>query len=101
MSAPTLTQGLVQKIRAIEYSALPPEAIDMARQVALDEYAVMLVGATEPRGAGRIATQYVRDAGGEAQASVVARGFKTSMPGATYANGTMTHALDFDNVVSA
>jgi aconitate decarboxylase len=35
--------------------------------------------------------------GGAPQASVVAGGFKTSMTGAAYANGTMAHALDFDN----
>src|ERR1043166_2880749 len=97
MSAATLTQRLVEKIRAVEYRSLPPEAIDMARQVTLDGLAVMLAGATEPLGVGRIATQYVRDMGGAPQASVIAGGFKTSMLNAAYANGTMGHALDFDN----
>jgi aconitate decarboxylase len=35
--------------------------------------------------------------GGAPQASVVAGGFKTSVVNAAYANGTMAHALDFDN----
>ena len=35
--------------------------------------------------------------GGAPQATVIAGGFKTSMQNAAYANGTMAHALDFDN----
>ena len=43
------------------------------------------------------AIEYAREMGGAPQASVVAGGFKTSMQNAAYANGTMAHALDFDN----
>ena len=57
----------------------------------------MLAGSTEPLGVGRISIDYVKAMGGAPQASVVAGGFKTSMPNAAYANGTMAHALDFDN----
>jgi aconitate decarboxylase len=97
MKTKTLTAQLVEQILAVEYGALPLEAIDMAKQVTLDGLAVMLAGATEPLGVGRIATQYVREMGGAPQASVIAGGFKSSMLNAAYANGTMAHALDFDN----
>jgi len=93
----TLTEQLIDKILAVKYDALPAAAIDMAKQVTLDGIAVMLAGATEPLGLGRIVTQYVKDSGGNPQASVIAGGFKTSMLNAAYANGTMAHALDFDN----
>ena len=93
----TLTEQFVDQILAVEYESLPAEAIDMARQVTLDGIAVMLAGATEPLGVGRISTAYVREMGGAPQASVIAGGFKTSMLNAAYANGTMAHALDFDN----
>lgn len=93
----TITAQLIDKIRAVEYDALPAAAIDMAKQVTLDGIAVMLAGATEPLGLGRIVTQYVKDSGGNPQASVIAGCFKTSMLNAAYANGTMAHALDFDN----
>ncbi len=93
----TITAQLIDKILAVEYDALPAAAIDMAKQVTLDGIAVMLAGATEPLGLGRIVTQYVKDSGGNPQASVIAGGFKTSMLNAAYANGTMAHALDFDN----
>jgi aconitate decarboxylase len=97
MQTKTLTGQLVEQLLAVEYGALPPEAIDMAKQVTLDGLAVMLAGATEPLGVGRISTQYVREMGGAPHASVIAGGFKTSMQNAAYANGTLAHALDFDN----
>ena len=94
---PSITETLIDKIRAVQYDALPAAAIDMAKACTLDGIAVMLAGATEPLGLGRIVTQYVKDSGGHAQATVIAGGFKTSMVNAAYANGTMAHALDFDN----
>ena len=93
----TITEQFVERILAIRYDSLPGEAIEMARQVTLDGIAVILAGATEPLGVGRIATEYVREMGGSPQSTVIAGGFKTSMPNAAYANGTLAHALDFDN----
>jgi 2-methylcitrate dehydratase PrpD len=93
----TLTERLVDHVLAVRYDALPPAAVEMARQVTLDGLAVMLAGSTEPLGLGRIVTRYVQDMGGAPQASVVAGGFKTSMQNAAYANGTMAHGLDYDN----
>jgi 2-methylcitrate dehydratase PrpD len=93
----TLTAQLVGHIRAIRYESLPAEAVEIAKQVTLDGLAVTLAGSTEPLGVGRISIEYVRAMGGAPQASVVAGGFKTSLINAAYANGTMAHALDFDN----
>ena len=93
----TLTAKFVEHMLAIKFEALPAKAIDVAKEVTLDGLAVMLAGATEPLGVGRISIEYVKAMGGAPQASVVAAGFKTSMVNAAYANGTMAHALDFDN----
>ncbi|MEO7727043.1 MAG: MmgE/PrpD family protein [Burkholderiales bacterium] len=97
MAQATITAALVEKILALDYASLPPEAIDMAKAVTLDGFAVMLAGADEPLGVGRISIAYVREMGGAPQSTVLAGGFKTSMLNAAYANGTMAHALDFDN----
>ena len=97
MTDRTLTETLVDHILAIDFDTLPTPAIEMAKHVALDGIAVMLAGSTEPLGLGRIVIDYVREMGGAAQASVVAGGFKTSMQNAAYANGTLAHALDWDN----
>src|SRR3982751_4890300 len=93
----TLTERFAREILALSYEKLPKEAIDVAKQVTLDGLAVMLAGATEPLGVGRISIEYVKLMGGNPQSSVIAGGFRTSMLNAAYANGTMAHALDFDN----
>ena len=93
----TLTERFAEHVLEIRYDALPAEAIEVAKHVTLDGLAVMLAGATEPLGVGRISIAYVKAMGGAPQASVIGGGFKTSIVNAAYANGTMAHALDFDN----
>jgi aconitate decarboxylase len=93
----SLTSAFAERLRAIEFATLPAAAVDVARQVALDGLGVMLAGSGEPLGLGRIATDYVRRMGGEPHSSVVAGGFRSSMPNAAFANGCMAHALDWDN----
>lgn len=93
----TLTDQLVDSIRRLRYEELGADVVEIAKQVCLDGIAVTLAGYTEPLGVGRLVTRYVRETGGAAQASVLAAGFKTSVPYAAFANGTMAHALDFDN----
>ncbi len=93
----TITSSFVERLLAIDHALLPPAATDMARQIMLDGLGVMIAGAAEPLGVGRLSIQYVRDMGGHPQSSVIMGGFKTSMQNAAYANGTMAHALDWDN----
>src|SRR6185436_751249 len=97
MARETITGEFVGKLLDIRYRSIPPAAIEIAKQVVLDGLAVMHAGATEPLGVGRIVTAYVRELGGHPQATVIAGGLKTSMFDAAFANGTMAHALDFDN----
>jgi aconitate decarboxylase len=93
----TITDRFADRILGVCFHDLPAAAIDMAKAVALDGIAVTLAGATEPLGLGRIVTAYVRQLGGMPEATVLAGGFQTAMPNAAFANGTMAHALDFDN----
>jgi aconitate decarboxylase len=93
----TLTGELVDLVRAVRYDQLGNAEIDTARQVCIDGVGVTIAGYTEPLGLGRRIVDYVRDAGGNPQASVIMGGFRTSVANAAFANGTMAHALDFDN----
>jgi 2-methylcitrate dehydratase PrpD len=92
-----LTGRLVDKVLAVDVDDLSEDVVEVARHVVLDGVSVMLAGSTEPLGVGRLITAYVRDNGGSPDSSVVAGGFKAPAPSAAYANGTMAHALDFDN----
>jgi 2-methylcitrate dehydratase PrpD len=81
----------------MKYETLPAEAVALCKHVVLDGLAVIHAGSTEPEGVGRLVMQYVKRMGGTPEASVITGGFKTSMENAAFANGTMAHALDFDN----
>src|ERR1700722_8848818 len=96
-TSPSITDRFADRVLGVSFARLPSEAIEIARQVTLDGIAVILAGSAEPLGVGRIVTDYVRQSGGNPEASVIAGGFKTSMANAAFANGTMAHALDFDN----
>ena len=93
----TITADLVDRLRATRVEDIPSAALDVAKQVCLDGLGVMIAGAGEPLGLGRITFEYTRQLGGPDDASVIAGGFKTSAFNAAYANGTLGHALDFDN----
>ena len=93
----TVTETFIDHLLAMKYETLPAEAIELCKHVVLDGLAVIHAGSTEPEGVGRLVIQYVKRMGGTPEASVITGGFKTSMENAAFANGTMAHALDFDN----
>jgi len=97
MASPSLTERFVDCVLGVRYADLPESLLALSRDIVLDGLAVTLAGATEPMGLGRMVIDYTREMGGNPQASVIAGSFKTSMPAAAFANGTMAHALDFDN----
>ena len=79
------------------YEQLPEQAIRNAKKAILDCVGVTLAGSRED--AGRIITTYVKDLGGKPVASVIGGGFRTSAVHAALANGTMAHALEYDDYV--
>ncbi|MFN8558143.1 MAG: MmgE/PrpD family protein [Dehalococcoidia bacterium] len=75
---------------------IPEAERTLAKGAILDGVGVTIAATTEP--AGRMILDYVRDLGGAEQASVVGGGYKTNAANAAYANGTLAHCLDFDDV---
>ncbi len=90
-----LTKKLATFITKTNFDSLPIEATEKAKSHILDCMGVMLAGSTQH--VGKLITQFVKTMGGNPQSGVVAGGFKTSAPNAALANGTMGHALDFDD----
>jgi 2-methylcitrate dehydratase PrpD len=75
---------------------IPSQAYARAKEAMLDGLGCALVGS--PTSIGKLMTQYVRERCETPRAAVIGSGFKTSAPLAALANGTMAHALDFDDV---
>lgn len=72
------------------------EAIGNAKTAILDTIGVTLAGSMEE--SGKIITEFIKKVGGEQVSTVIGQCLKTSPQNAALANGTMAHALDFDDV---
>ena len=94
MLAPRTLDGLLD-LTAIPTTAIPPSASAMARLSMFDWFAVALAGANEP--VARIVRDLVADEGGKTTASVAGLGIKVPARAAALANGTISHALDYDD----
>lgn len=90
-----VTADLAELVCGGEYAKLPAPVLDVARAVVLDGLGVMLAGHTESLAS--ILVGYVREIGGTSESSVIGGAVKTSAPTAAFVNGTLAHALDFDN----
>jgi len=77
------------------YDRIPTEAMSSAKGAIVDGLGCILAGSHEPSGS--IIKEYVKELGGNPEASVIGGGFKTSVTQASLANGTMAHALDYDD----
>jgi 2-methylcitrate dehydratase PrpD len=69
--------------------------VEKAKRTALDCVGAALAGVGEP--VSQAVSGYVTKLGGPAQASVLGAGFKASVPDAALANGSIAHALDYDD----
>ena len=78
------------------YDRIPTEAMSSAKGAIVDSLGCILAGSHEHSGS--IIEEYVKELGGNPEASVIGGGFKTSVTQAALANGTMAHALDYDDV---
>ena len=78
-----------------DYKDLPLEAIEISKRAILDLIGVAVAGSNEPPG--KILLEEFRESRGRQEASVIGGGFRTSVIEAVLVNGTMAHALDYDD----
>jgi len=93
------TRPLAVFAAGLNHNATPPEAREVARQCVLDILGVTLAGSSEPLV--EMLAAEAEEAGGAEQATVIGRGFKTSAHQAALVNGAGSHALDYDDVITA
>lgn len=78
------------------FADLPAEVVLMAKRAVLDTLGVMLAGV--PTDVGRIVRDYVRSLGARPEVTIIGTQERTAPPLAALANGTVAHALDYDDV---
>ena len=89
------TEMIAQFIVDTSYEGIPRDAVEKAKRAALDCIGAALAGVGEP--VSQTITGYVRALGGPGQGSVFGASLKVSVADAALANGTIAHALDYDD----
>lgn len=89
------TEKIARFLVDTKYEDVPREAMEIAKRTALDCVGAALAGVGEP--VSQTITGYVTKLGGTPQASVFGKGLKISVADAALANGTIAHALDYDD----
>ena len=92
MGATTVLSEFASRTRIADISA---EAVAATKRHILDCTGVGLAATTEP--AGRIVLEVTRDQGGAHQARVFGSNIRTSAIAAAWANGSLSHLLDYDD----
>jgi len=85
----------VRHVTSTTYDDIPAAAVASARREVLDSLATALGGSSKPGVAELV--EMVKEWGGRRQSTVIAYGLKCPAPNAAQVNGTMIHALDYDD----
>ena len=80
----------------LPYEALPPEAVEMTKQVVMDTLGVTLA-ATSLSPEAKIVAKYVKDLGGKRESTLLGFGGKGPAPWAVFSNGGIAHMADYDD----
>jgi 2-methylcitrate dehydratase PrpD len=91
-----ITDKVAHFIAEIKPDDIPEEAFEYARMAVTDFCGVALAGSYQE--IGNIIAGCIQDMGGKAESGVIGKGFKTTPHLAALANGTMGHALDYDDL---
>jgi 2-methylcitrate dehydratase PrpD len=93
------TRALAARVASSDFSALPADTREVAKQALLDFLGVTLAGTDEPLS--RILKDEARDDGGAPQAQIFGSSDRGSVTQAALINGSAGHAHDYDDVHNA
>ncbi len=91
-----LTERIANFVGGVRTEDIPQDALDKARLGITDFIGVAVAGSQEELS--RLIREYGTKMGGAAEASIIAADKKTSPEMAALINGTMGHALDYDDM---
>ncbi|MCL2670324.1 MAG: MmgE/PrpD family protein, partial [Syntrophaceae bacterium] len=90
------TAILTQFASAATYEMLPPSVVEMAKRVLLDTIGVMLAATTLEKAILPV-VKLAQEGGGKAESTILAFGGKVPCWEAAFANGALSHALDYSS----
>ncbi len=77
-----------------DYERLPPNVVEVSKRVLLDTIGVMVAATTLEKAVLPI-IQLVKDGGGKEESTIIGFGGKVPCWNAAFANGALSHALDY------
>jgi len=89
------TKMIIDFICDTQYEDIPKEVIENAKGRILDTIGVTIKGGTES--VGTVIKEFTKKYGGKPEATVINFQMKTDVLSAAFANGTLMHAIDFDD----
>jgi 2-methylcitrate dehydratase PrpD len=92
-----VTRLVSEHAASLAYDALPPQLVELIKQIVLDTLGVA-IGASGLAPEARIVAEYVDALGGRPESTVLGFGFKAPAPWAVFVNGSLGHMLDYDDV---
>src|SRR5437762_7013600 len=96
-SSVNLTAALADHVCATRYEDLPVAAVAATKRSVFDILGVMLAGSGPDSSPSKLMPGLAAW-GGAGQATVIGHPFRLPAPHAAFANGTMTHQFDFDDI---
>lgn len=91
-----LTEATARLICGFEGTPIPEEAIHRSKMGVMDCVGVALAGSREP--VGKVIREFARSLAGAGEATIWGTADRVSVPDAALVNGTMSHALDYDDM---
>ena len=92
-----LTRKLAEHASHLDFQALPAPLVERIKLCVLDTLGVS-IGATSLCEEARIVCDYVRDLGGKPESHILGFGGRAPAAWAAFANGSLGHMLDYDDV---
>ena len=91
------TYALARHAVTLPYEALPPAVVELTKRCILDTLGV-IIGASSLTPEARIVVDYVRELGGKKESTILGFGGRAPAPWAAFANGSLGHMLDYDDL---
>jgi 2-methylcitrate dehydratase PrpD len=89
------TERLAKFVVGLNYDDIPANVRELSKHLILDFIGVTLTGSLEPLSP--IVNKFVKELGDGSDTRILGSGVRTSVTNAAFANGVMSHVLDYDD----
>lgn len=92
----TLSENISHMVSQVGFDHLPQETVDVTKRSILDTLGVIIAASTLGEGSQEM-VELAKSGGGKEESTIIAFGGKIPCWMAAFANGSMTHPLDYDD----